>query len=51
VRNLLGQLVFQAQLDGQADRLPVPRLAPGVYQLALLPAGQPALQRRVVVAN
>jgi hypothetical protein len=51
VRNLLGQLVFQAQLSGQAASLPVPRLAPGVYQLALVPAGQPALQRRVVVAD
>jgi hypothetical protein len=51
VRNLLGQLVFQALLNGHAASLLVPRLAPGVYQLALLPTGQPALQRRLVVAD
>ena len=51
VRNTLGQLVFQAQLWSQAASLLVPRLAPGVYQLTLLPDGQPARRHRVVVAD
>jgi len=51
VRNLLGQLLFQTQFSGLAARLAVPGLAPGVYQLTLRPAGQPAWQQRIVVAN
>jgi len=51
VRNVLGQVVFTAQFGGSTVYLPVPRLAPGVYQLTLTAAGQATRQHRVVVAE
>jgi hypothetical protein len=51
VRNLLGQLVQQAQFRGRTLALPLRGVAPGVYQLTLLPAGQPALSRRLTVTE
>ena len=51
VRNLLGQVVQQAQFSGRTLALPLRGVAPGVYQLTLLPAGQPALSRRLTVAE
>jgi hypothetical protein len=51
VRNLLGQLVQQTQFSGRTLALPLRGVAPGVYQLTLLPVGQPALSRRLTVAE
>jgi hypothetical protein len=51
VRNLLGQLVQQAQFSGRTLALPLRGVAPGVYQLTLVAAGQPALSRRLTVTE
>ncbi|MBJ6144711.1 IPT/TIG domain-containing protein [Hymenobacter sp. BT559] len=51
VRNLLGQLVQQAQFSGRTLAVPLRGVAPGVYQLTLVPAGQPALSRRLTVTE
>lgn len=51
LRNSLGQVVRQSQFGGRATDFPINNLAPGMYQLALFPAGQPALLRRVAVSN
>ncbi|MCI1187777.1 IPT/TIG domain-containing protein [Hymenobacter sp. DH14] len=49
LRNSLGQLVRRQQFGGHEGRLSVQGLAPGLYQLVLLPAGRVAVQCRVVV--
>lgn len=49
LRNVLGQVVRAAQFSGRATNLPLRGLAPGVYQLLVYPAGQPALLSRVLV--
>jgi hypothetical protein len=51
VRNVLGQVVFTGQFSGSTAYLPVPRLAPGVYQLTMTAAEQATRQHRVVVAE
>jgi len=51
VRNLLGQLVQQAQFSGRTLAVPLRGVAPGVYQLTLVAAGQPALSRRLTVTE
>ena len=49
LRNLLGQVVRQAQFMSRSTSVSLPNLAHGLYQLTLLPAGQSALRRVVVV--
>ncbi|MDO7849324.1 IPT/TIG domain-containing protein [Hymenobacter sp. M29] len=49
LRNILGQVVRRQQFAGRRARVSVQGLAPGVYQLALLPAGQAVVRCRVVV--
>jgi hypothetical protein len=51
VRNLLGQVVQQAQFGGRTLALPLRGMAPGVYQLTLVPAGQSSLYRRLIVTE
>jgi hypothetical protein len=51
LRNLLGQVVWQAQVKGRSVSLPMPALAPGIYTLSLLPTGQPVLVQRLVVTD
>jgi hypothetical protein len=51
LRNVLGQVVWQAQLKGRTVNLPLPALAPGVYLLSLQPTGQPTIVQRLVVTD
>ena len=48
-RDALGRVVRQAQFSGRGKSLSVQGLAPGLYQVALLGAGQPVVYRRLVV--
>ena len=51
LRNVLGQVARTMQFSGRTTSLSMRGLAPGVYQLALFPAGQPAQWRRIVVTE
>jgi hypothetical protein len=49
LRNVLGQVAQQGQFSGRHTSLSVRGLAPGIYQLALFPAGQAVQRHRIVV--